>query len=178
MQNHNSRHSKGILVGIKIAACFVLLYFVGGALLDHLRSITWSTLKINWMFLAAALTGVILHRISSALGHTLMVRAFGHRLNQRSGTAIFLIASLGKYIPGKFAAPLGAIAMLRARGVPVFIASTTVFSAILVSLVLMFILSSPLLLVVWQSDQPEIARHAIGRKSAAQLPGFPVLRTC
>jgi glycosyltransferase 2 family protein len=154
------RWKRPAAVAARIAALGVLCFFVGWALLDRLRQVEWASLDIAWTLLLASL-GV------QVVGMVLWAWAFHGLLGRltRPPRALTTFAAawlsrLGKYVPGKVASVLGAVWLLRSRGV----APATVLGASVLQQALWAVLGllAALPLTLWEPVRREMPLAWVG----------------
>jgi glycosyltransferase 2 family protein len=104
---------------LKFLALATVLFFVGRALWRDLAGVDdWRAFRPHWLWVAASVVALAGVSGVQLLSYRFLLRAFGHRLGWREMVPVAWIPPLGKYVPGKVFALLGAMAMLRRAGVP------------------------------------------------------------
>lgn len=157
-----SPRARSILVhGVKLAALAAVLAFVVLAMRRELAKATaedFVALRPDWPLVIAA--GLCLVGVNSVqmLSYRALLRAYGARPTWRQMAAIAWIPPLGKYVPGKVVALVGAVAMLRRFGIGVAIAVSVVIMLDAFSVLVGLIVSSPLLM-----EREVVAHFPAGR---------------
>jgi glycosyltransferase 2 family protein len=133
----------------KFAVLAVVLAFVVLAMRRELSKASaedWAALKPDaWLVVAAGLCLVGVNSVQM-LSYRALLRGYGARPTWPQMAAIAWIPPLGKYVPGKVVALLGAMAMLRRFGIGVAIAVSVVIMLDAFSVLVGLIVSSPLLM--------------------------------
>ena len=143
----------------------VLWYFVGRGLAASFRRIDWQTLQIDWVCLAAALAVLLLARLTNALNCRQAMATLGHDISNRRAIPIIWFASLGRYIPGKFAAVAGALYLLNRAGLPLHVAAGGMFLSVAMMILTGLVASTPLLFM------PQVRQSAPWAGAAAVAIG-------
>lgn len=141
---------------LKYAALLAVLWYVVAAMRAEFAKVSaseWEALRPDWLLIALA--GLCLVGVNSVqmISYRSLLRAYGARPTWRQMAAIAWIPPLGKYVPGKVWALLGAVAMLRRFSINVAIAVSVVLMLDAFSVIVGLIVSSPLLM------QPLIAER-------------------
>lgn len=107
---------------MKLAATAAVTVFIVRALgvdASSLRSLDLSAWELNWLPLVGSVLALALGYVVSAALWGRMVHEFGGpRLPARETVPLFLVANLGRYIPGKVFQIAGLALLARERGVP------------------------------------------------------------
>lgn len=144
-----SAHVRKLLVPlIKYALLLAVLWYVFMAMQKEFAKASpadIAALKPDWLLMIIA--GICLMGVNSVqmISYRSLLRAYGARPTWRQMAAIAWIPPLGKYIPGKVFALLGAMAMLRRFAVNVAVAISVVLMLDAFSVLVGLIMSSPLL---------------------------------
>lgn len=93
-------------------ACMTMLVAVHW---QQIRQLEWD-LRPELMLLA--MIGLVLLFFVDALGWHLILRSLGVRIGPRANIRIWLLSSLGRYIPGAIWAYVGRVAMCAEQGIP------------------------------------------------------------
>ncbi len=126
------------LIGIPLIALvwwFVIRQVIGD--LKELHQRGWSTLHIEWTWLAAAFGFLLCARTTNALNCRHVLAAMGQSASSRQVLPIIWVASLGRYVPGKIHVVAGATLMLVRIGVEM----TAALAALFLSTALMILVS-------------------------------------
>jgi hypothetical protein len=136
-----------ILSIVKLALLVVVLAFVARAIVHDLSKVDdWSAFHphIGWLLVCGAcLVGVSCVQM---VGYRALLGAYGHALPWRQMAGVAWVPPLGKYVPGKVVALVGAMAMLKRVGVPLAIAATVVLMLDALAVLSGLIASAPMLL--------------------------------
>lgn len=92
-----------IIYIIKFFLLIFLLYFVGRAFNQHLSTIEWGKLDINFWFLFLTMIFDIIVRILSGMLYDSLLHKLNAHIPYHISLSISWISLLGKYIPGKIA---------------------------------------------------------------------------
>jgi uncharacterized membrane protein YbhN (UPF0104 family) len=96
----------------------VVMFFVGRALLEHLRRVDWSTVSFRPLPVALAALCILGIFAVQMVGYRSLLAAFVTALPWRAVAAVTWVPLLGKYVPGKVAAIGTAVVLLRRWQVP------------------------------------------------------------
>lgn len=143
------KHSKmrTVLIGtVKAVLLATLLFFVGRALVAQLRKTPWEQIHFNVPDLCLGVLCIIAGRISVGLAYRFLLRHLGSRLTFSAAMTVVWLPQLGKYVPGKVTALLGAVWMMGRYGVPTARAAKTVCVVVLLSILLGMMIAVPLTL--------------------------------
>lgn len=95
-----------------------------GMTLDELQTVSWSTWKPDWLLLSAAsLVLMLSYGVSAALWGRLVHDMGGPELPVFRSIRLFMVANLGRYIPGKVWQIASLAYLARGEGVPVGVAT-------------------------------------------------------
>lgn len=94
-----------------------VVYFVGRAMAIQAAKIDWSQFHPNIALLLAGLAVMAAYTLVYGLTLWLLLRSLDRTVPVGRGVGIFLVAALGRYVPGKVAAVAGAAWMLARAGV-------------------------------------------------------------
>jgi hypothetical protein len=139
------------LTGAKIIRCLIALallavvfYFVGRQLLESFRKIDWQHLHINLTFACAAVLCLFASRIPFALACRSILLSLGERVDRTWLSGALWTAALGRYVPGKMAAGVGATVFMADRGIELPVAVAALLILNLLMLVISMLFSIPL----------------------------------
>ncbi|GAG40641.1 unnamed protein product, partial [marine sediment metagenome] len=109
---------KSVIAAIKIALLLVVLWFVGTALVDAIRTVNWQRLRFSpaWIVLGVGLTAC--GYAAGAMACHQVYNGLNCALNFRQSYALFNIPMLGAFIPGRVFSLAGHTAIAKAFGVP------------------------------------------------------------
>lgn len=129
---------------IALALLAAVSCFVGRQLLDSFRKINWQALHINLASASAAVVCLFASRIPFALACRSILLSLGERVDRTWLSGALWTAALGRYVPGKMAAGVGATVFMADRGIelPVAVASLLILN--LLMLVVSMLFSIPL----------------------------------
>ncbi len=106
------------LVILKPLALATVLFFVGRAIWRDLRGVEdWSRFHPSLPWVLASIGFLACINLVQLISYRALLLAYGHRLTAGQMIPVAWIPPLGKYVPGKIFALLGAMAMLRRLGV-------------------------------------------------------------
>jgi len=137
---------RAIVVAIKLLLLAAVLGFVGWALWSNFRKIDFSTVTFSIvpvLFATLFLVGVSTVQMIS---YRALLGAYAHAPPWRAMAAVAWVPPLGKYVPGKVAALLGAVYMLRRFNIPAAVAISVVLVLDGLAVIAGLITGSPLLL--------------------------------
>jgi glycosyltransferase 2 family protein len=145
----SSRLRKIALNVLKYALLLAVLWYVVATMRAELAkadAADWAALKPNWLLMALA--GLCLVGVNSVqmISYRSLLRAYGAAPTWQQMAAIAWIPPLGKYLPGRVWALLGAIAMLKRFAINVAVAVSVVIMLDAFSVLMGLIISSPLLM--------------------------------
>lgn len=151
----SSRTRKILLNVVKYALIAAVLWYVVATMRTELAKVNaddWAALKPNWLLMTLA--GLCLMGVNSVqmISYRSLLRAYGASPTWRQMAAIAWIPPLGKYLPGRVWALMGAIAMLKRFAINVAIAISVVIMLDAFNVLIGLIISSPLLM------QPAVAK--------------------
>ena len=131
---------------IKLVIFLGILAFVGWALWTNFRQIDFST--ITFSILPVVVSMLLLVGVSTVqmISYRSLLAAYAHAPPWRAMAAVAWVPPLGKYVPGKVAALLGAMYMLRRFNVPAAVAISVVLVLDGLAVIAGLISGSPLLL--------------------------------
>ena len=110
---------RGRLVAIlKAVVLFVVLAFVGWALVGQFKRIDWATIEFRAAPVVVATLLLVGVSTVQMISYRSLLGAYAAPPPWRAMAAVAWIPPLGKYVPGKVGALVGAIYMLRRFGVP------------------------------------------------------------
>ncbi len=132
----------GLLALAKIALLAIILYFVGTAMARQFKEIPWQQVQFRPVWLVLSLATISLATFASTIGFSLLFARSGCAPGLSAVCAAAWLSSLGKYVPGKFAAFAGSTYLLNRSRVPAGIAAgvwlllqvVTVLAALLVAM--------------------------------------------
>ena len=145
----SSRTRKISLAVLKYAILIAVLGFVVHAMREEFsktNAADWSKLKPNPLLIIAAMLCLVGVNSVQMISYRSLLRAYGARPTWRQMAAIAWIPPLGKYLPGKVWALLGAVAMLKRFAISVAVAVSVVIMLDAFSVIVGLIFSSPLLM--------------------------------
>lgn len=130
---------------LKWLALAGVLGFVGYALVGQFRQIDWATLEFRAV--PVLLATVLLVGVSGVqmISYRALLGAYADAPDWRAMAAVAWIPPLGKYVPGKVAALLGAMFMLRRFGVPAGVAVSVVLVLDGLAVIAGLVCASPIL---------------------------------
>lgn len=133
---------------VKLALLVLVLCFVGWALWKQFKLIDFSTLSFSFLPLLASF--LFLFAVSSVqmISYRSLLSAYAHAPRWREMAAVAWVPPLGKYVPGKVAALLGAMYMLKKFKIPGSVAVSVVLALDGLAVLAGLICGAPLLL--WQ----------------------------
>ncbi len=134
---------------LKYALLIAVLWYVVQTMRNELGKASaadLSALRPDWLFIFAA--GLCLIGVNSVqmISYRSLLRAYGASPTWRQMAAIAWIPPLGKYLPGRVWALMGAVAMLRRFAINVAIAISVVIMLDAFNVMMGLIISSPLLM--------------------------------
>jgi uncharacterized membrane protein YbhN (UPF0104 family) len=137
------------LTVLKYALLIAVLWYVVATMRSELAkadAADLASLKPNWLLMALA--GLCLVGVNSVqmISYRSLLRAYGASPTWRQMAAIAWIPPLGKYLPGRVWALMGAIAMLKRFSIKVAIAVSVVIMLDAFNVLMGLIISSPLLM--------------------------------
>ena len=149
------RIRKIALTILKYVLLLAVLWYVVATMraeLSKASAADLAALKPNWLLMALA--GACLMGVNSVqmISYRSLLRAYGAKPTWRQMAAIAWIPPLGKYLPGRVWALMGAIAMLKRFAINVAIAISVVIMLDAFNVLIGLIISSPLLM------RPDVAR--------------------
>ena len=124
-----------------------VLFFVGRMLIKTLSKTDWSQARADPLFLALGVLCLFLDRLVLGATLHLIISAFMHGHKLRSSVAVNWVASLGRYIPGKFASVGGTVILLARLGVQLPVAMGATFLFMGLTILVGIAVSAPLLLL-------------------------------
>jgi len=142
------RRSSSLFPYLKLALLILVLAFVGYALWKQFKQIDFSTLHFAILPLLGSF--LFLFAVSSVqmISYRSLLSAYAHAPRWREMAAVAWVPPLGKYVPGKVAALLGAMYMLRKFKIPGSVAVSVVLALDGLAVLAGLICGAPLLL--WQ----------------------------
>jgi hypothetical protein len=148
---------------LKTILFVAVLVSVGLVLGRRIASVSWAELRFGTGYLVLA---GLCQGVSMVLGPTqfrALLRRMGYKTGWRNMFAVISVTRLGKYLPGKLGSTVGAVWLLRERGIPV--AATTTAAALSTALMMgaVLILCAPLAL--WEP----VRRHVPSGVALASL---------
>ena len=99
------------------ALFLVVIWFVGRALIEASHEVTWSTLSPKPRWISA---GLSLYLVSLGLADLVVRHLYRHLgiiLNAPRGFVLYMVPTLGRYVPGKVLSLAGHVAIARRYGV-------------------------------------------------------------
>jgi hypothetical protein len=133
---------------IKLALLLLVFFLVGRSLLKQWRVIDWSQVHLRPIPLALSMLALVGVSTVQMISYRTLLGAYAHAPKWRQMLAVAWVPPLGKYVPGKVAALLAAMSMLRRFAIPAAVAVSVVLVLDGLAVVAGLITGSPLLL--WQ----------------------------
>jgi hypothetical protein len=131
---------------IKYALLLAVLVFVGWALVHNFRQIDFSTVEFAAVPIVLAVLFLVGVSTVQMISYRALLGAYAHAPPWRAMAAVAWVPPLGKYVPGKVAALLGAMVMLRRFNIPAAVAVSVVLVLDGLAVIAGLITGSPLLL--------------------------------
>jgi glycosyltransferase 2 family protein len=136
-----------IITAVKLTLLAVVLVFVVRAIAHDLGKVDdWSAFRPNVPWLLACGVFSLGVPLVQMLGYRALLGAYGHVLPWRHMAGVAWVPPLGKYVPGKVVALLGAMAMLRRMGIPIAVGATVVLMLDALAVLTGLITATPILL--------------------------------
>ncbi len=140
--------SKPLVRAAKLALFLLVMFFVVRAVAERLRGVTWSDFRMDAGYALLAVVSQVAAMLIWAATHRVLLGDLCDMPHARVTLAVFWVARMGKFIPGKLTSVVGATWMLRKRGVPPGAALNAILLYQGLWLVLGFMTAVPLTL--WQ----------------------------
>ncbi|HRK32885.1 MAG TPA: hypothetical protein PLD59_17615 [Tepidisphaeraceae bacterium] len=139
------------VIALKLALLLVVLGFVGWALYRNFQQIDFSAVRFSVAPAALAVVFLVVVSTVQMVSYRSLLSAYTQAPAWRVMAAVAWVPPLGKYVPGKVAALLGAIYMLRRFNIPAAVAISVVLVLDGLAVIAGLITGSPLLL--WEPVQ-------------------------
>ena len=133
----------GVVKAVLLIAVFVL---VGYALWQQWKKIDWQTVTIRPLPIALAVLALVGVSTVQMISYRTLLAAYATAPAWRQMLAVAWVPPLGKYVPGKVAALMAAMSMLRRFGIPAAVAVSVVLVLDGLAVVAGLITGAPLLL--------------------------------
>jgi len=104
----------------------VICLFVVRALVERFAAISWSEMRFQPLFVAAAIGCALATRVLSVVSYRLLCSCFSTPPRWAAMAVVTWLPPIGKYVPGKFASVAGAVWMLRRFGISAPVAASMV----------------------------------------------------
>jgi glycosyltransferase 2 family protein len=111
---------------VKLALLAIVLAFVGYALVKQFQKIDWATIEVHVGSMLIATAFLIAVSTVQMISYRSLLAAYAAPPSWRAMAAVAWVPPLGKYVPGKVAAILGAVYMLKRYGVGAAVAVSVV----------------------------------------------------
>jgi hypothetical protein len=139
----NQRRWIRLAIGLPILA--VVWWLVIGRLVESFAELDWSSLRIGWPLVGLSILALLCARLTNALNCRQVLGAMGQSIGASRVVPIIWVASLGRYVPGKFAVVAGAAGMLVRLGVRLPVALAALFLSTALMILIGLVASAPLL---------------------------------
>lgn len=103
---------KHLIFLIKTILFAAVIWLVGKALWGNLQKLNWDTLHVAWLWVYASGLWIIAVTFTQITSNRLLLAAYGQTITWRQSCTVAWVPALGKYVPGKVAAILGAMYLL------------------------------------------------------------------
>jgi len=123
-----------------------VLFFVGRALLQQWRAISWDAIHFEASFLVLAVASVLLAKSLGFLLYGLLLGRFCRRPGWLRMMSSVWVAQIAKYVPGKVGSVVGMVVLLRPYDVPGQAVVSTLFIIDGIAVILGMMLAIPLTL--------------------------------
>lgn len=140
-----SRSTGRGIIAVKLILLGIVLGFVGWALVVQFRKIDWATVEFRPLPVASAVMFLIGVSTVQMISYRALLGAYAAAPPWKAMAAVAWIPPLGKYVPGKVGALLGAIYMLKKFGVPAAAAVSVVLVLDGLAVIAGLICGSPIL---------------------------------
>jgi glycosyltransferase 2 family protein len=132
-------------VAVSVILIAVVFLFVGRSLNRNFRDIDWKAIKISQVGLGMALACLCCQRLFTGLICNTLLTSFGCGIGCQRSLGIIWSAAMGRYVPMKMAAIMGAALLLVRAGVRLPIALATLFLSTALTILIALIMAAPML---------------------------------
>ncbi|MBC7785710.1 MAG: hypothetical protein H7144_17925 [Burkholderiales bacterium] len=134
-----------VIALIKFTLLILVFIYVGRALWTQWQKIDFNTVHIRPLPLVMSFLVLISVSTVQMISYRTLLGAYAHAPTWRQMLAVAWLPPIGKYIPGKVAALLAAMSMLRRYGIPIAVAVSVVLALDGLAVLAGLIVGAPLL---------------------------------